>query len=259
MPPQPRLLLVLLLYVVSRDGGGAIGFRGTPDDSPAFDDIDDGDFRLSDSCPRISTLIAHARVSRSATDGGGVSLGQCGRNGLGGDGASDPTVPSSPPTRATSGVSSERTNRKAAIVASKRGRASMGLQVRIFRRSLSRRVNVCEGRGLDGFAGAVGGREGSVIRRVVEVVVNVKDRVRREGEGVVTTHKIVLRSAGVGGSEKLAFKLIAICDKGRRQTEVAVAKIEARQRSVTWEKIADTRGSDGCDRAAVQAAEASAV
>jgi len=115
----------------------------------------------------------------------------------------------------------------------------MGLQVRIFRRSLSRRVNVCEGRRLEGEAVAVAEVVGRVIVLVVEEIVKVKVRRRREGEGVVTSHTIVVRSAGVGRSEKPAFKDIAICVKGRRQSEVAVVKIEASERSVTCDKSAD--------------------
>jgi len=176
---------------------------------------------------RSSTSSAHSRVSKTSLDGSVAPLGHPPSGGAPAaqDVAGDPPPP---PTRSTWSASSECTNRKAAIVASISGRASTGLQVRIFRRSFSLRV--VEGRvGRDARGAVAAGR---LVRLVVEEVVEVEVRVR-EGEGLVTNHTIVFRSAGVGRREKPAFKDIAICVNGRRQMERA-AQVDASTK-VSWQ------------------------
>ncbi len=126
----------------------------------------------------------------------------------------------------------------------------MGLQVRIFRRSFS--LKVTEGRlaGGDDVVGAGGWLGGFV---VVEELVEVEVGADGEGEGRVTSHTIIVRSAGVGRSEELAFKDIAICIRGRRQTE-SITEVDASKRQ---ERRPSSAGGSRC-REAVQDRETSA-
>lgn len=134
---------------------------------------------------------------------------------------------------------SEDANRKATNVASIKGRARSGLLVRIFRRNLSLKV---EERLLCCRAAV-----GWVLRllivgdEVVDVEVEVGRR-EREDWGVVTNQMIVFKIAGVGGSEKPAFKDIAICVKGRWHMET-IAVVEARRTC----RRARAGGDGGCD------------
>lgn len=113
----------------------------------------------------------------------------------------------SPPAQLTWSPSVD-TNRNAAIVASLKGRARLGLQVRIFLRNLSlRREERCV---VDDAAKV--GVLWLLLDGVDDVVVG--DEVVK-GEGFVTKRMIEFRIAGVGGSEKRAFKDIAIWVSGR--------------------------------------------
>ena len=137
----------------------------------------------------VSTMMAHMSVSRTSCDGNEAASSQL-------PSSDRPAVmgvaaaPFRPLTRVTPSDSSDCTNRKTTSVASARGRASIGLQVRIFRRSLNRRVVEREvGRGCAAKVRLLG------VEEVVEI--EVCDGL----EGVVTNQIIVVRSAGVGGSE----------------------------------------------------------
>jgi hypothetical protein len=193
------------------------------------------------SIRRCSTLMAHASVSRTSLDGNAAPPIQASRPsrccGACCDcpwaAAAAGTV--SLPTRSTSHPSDD-TNRNATIVASKRGRARMGLLVRIFRRDLSLRVvggrvRGCAARGLLLLLLLV-----EDVELVVEELVDVEEVEvgcrGREGEdvGVVTSQMIVFKITGVGRSEKPALKDIAICIKGRCQRE-SIAEVEIRR---TW-------------------------
>jgi hypothetical protein len=182
---------------------------------------------------RSSTLRTHKSASRTSFDGSVAPFGQpvgprrgnCCCDSLLAATADDS---SSPETRSTE-YPSDDTNRKTAIVASIKGRARVGLQVRIFRRVRSLRE---EGRARDGAAVEVL-RRLLVAGRDVELAVGdelVDVEVARELErcGVVTSQMIVFIIAGVGRREKPAFKEIAICVNGLWHTE-SIAEVEARR------------------------------
>jgi len=190
---------------------GAVDLRALS--LPSFDD-ESRCWRISSL--RSSTLSTHNRVIRTSLDGNRVPFNQgvcpvpccCCCTFL----SAAAAVLTSSSTRLTVYPSVD-TNRNASIVASIKGRARVGLQVRIFRRNLSLRVE--ERR--------VGGRAavGLVLRlllsvgRDVVVCDEVVDVELLEGEGFVTNKMIVFKIAGVGGREKPAFKDIAIWVKGR--------------------------------------------
>lgn len=160
---------------------------------------------------------------------------------------------SSPKTR-SSVHPSEDTNRKASIVASIKGRARVGLQVRIFRRKRSLKVE--EGR-VSGVAVEmlrlllVAGRDAElgVGDEVVEVEFVAR---RRELEccGVVTSQRIVFKIGRVGCSDKPAFKDKAICVSGLWQAET-IAEVAA-SRNWRW-RSRDAAGGNGCCDAASHA------
>ena len=194
---------------------------GIPD-FPGFDDESVCCRRISNL--RSSTRRTHNRVIRTSLDGSFSPLNQashplpCGSCDDFPLAVAEANTPSSE-TRSTVHPSVD-TNRKASIVASIKGRARVGLQVRIFRRNLSLKVE--ERR--------VGDREaaGLLLQLLFgvgcDVVVGdkVADVEVREGEGFVTNQMIVFKIGRVGGSEKPAFKDIAICVMGRWHREASV-------------------------------------
>jgi hypothetical protein len=122
------------------------------------------------------------------------------------------------------------TNRKTAIVASLKGRARVGLQVRILRRVRSLRVE--EGREVGrrgvGRVAVVAKEELLVVdgRLGVDEVAEVEVGRERERCGVVTSRSIVVVMAGVGGIEKPAVMEKAICISGLWHAESS-AEVEA--------------------------------
>ena len=166
----------------------------------------------------VSTVIAHMSVSRTSCDGNEAASSQL-------PSSDRPAVmgvaaaPFRPLTRVTPSDSSDCTNRKAANVASKRGRAKMGLLVRIFRRSLCRKV-------VEGGLGDEAANEGAVV--VFEELVDV-ERLARERVGCVTSHIIVFRTGRVGRRDEVVLKDKAISVIGRlhneRSVEAEVSKI----------------------------------
>jgi hypothetical protein len=250
-------------------GGGVV--RGTLG-VPGFFDDDDDLTRLRICNLRSSTLRAHARVSRTSFDGraapfspqlaGPLRGGNC-RCESPPAAAHGADTSSSPETRSTTAHPSDDTNRNASIVASSKGRARLGLQVRIFRSKRSLRV-VEEGRVCDAAAAGeellrllllVGGRDNKIGFAVGEELVEVEFVVcRREVErcfGVVTSHMIVFKIGRVGSSNKPAFKDIAICVIGLWQAE-SIAEVEARR---NWRCRSRASAGGSCCRDAVSHAE----
>jgi hypothetical protein len=127
----------------------------------------------------------------------------------------------------TSEVCLETANRNTANVASLKGRARWGLQERIRRRLLSRKVGEREA-GAGAVVGTVllelalarMGEADVVCKELGEVEVVVVAASREEGRRrVVTSQMIVFKMAGVGGSEKPAFIDIATCRSGCRHVD----------------------------------------
>lgn len=180
-----------------------------------------------------STRSTHKSVSKTSLVGSGVPLGQSGSSLATTSSATTAAAadaPRAPPTRSASHTLSVETNRKTAIVASLKGRARVGLQVRILRRVRSLRVE--EGREVGrrgvGRVAVVAKEELLVVdgRLGVDEVAEVEVGRERERCGVVTSRSIVVVMAGVGGIEKPAVMEKAICISGLWHAESS-AEVEA--------------------------------